>query len=187
MLSQTELESKNLSLQTTLEQLKADEGTIELVAERNLALLDGNMQEVEFLTAQLELLYERKRIQNEISDNNKEMLGTEVEKGKIEQDNFKKEESFLAKNFKDKEKIQKATEKGKEKMTDLALKAVGINRAEDTKEGIRTAYGMAGKAYEAMAVVPIIGPALGVAAAAVAFALGMSYVSKINKAATVYN
>ena len=41
---------------------------------------------------------------------------------------------------------------------------------------------MAAQAYKAMAGIPIIGPALGVAAAAVAYAAGMAYKSGIMKA-----
>ena len=46
---------------------------------------------------------------------------------------------------------------------------------------------MAAKAFKALAGIPIVGPALGTAAAAVAFAFGMSQVSGIKSAATGAN
>ena len=94
----------------------------------------------------------------------------------------KANEETAKKTIIDQEKITKATIEGKKKIASSILAAAGIQNAEDTKEGIRTAYGMAGEAYKAMAGIPIIGPALGVAAAVAAFTLGMGYVKKMTTA-----
>lgn len=85
-----ELETKNLQLQSTLERLKLEEGTLEIVAQRNVAQAEGNMEEVEFLNSQLQLLYQQKQINDEIAKNKKEMAGVDAEAGDLKGEGVKK-------------------------------------------------------------------------------------------------
>ena len=62
------------------------------------------------------------------------------------------------------------------------IKKHNLSKDFNLKEAHADAYGMAAEAYKAMAGIPIVGPALGVAAAAVAYAAGMSYKAGILKA-----
>ena len=62
------------------------------------------------------------------------------------------------------------------------IKKHNLTKDFNLKEAHADAYGMAAEAYKALAGIPIIGPALGVAAAAVAYAAGMSYKAGILKA-----
>ena len=68
------------------------------------------------------------------------------------------------------------------KIEEELIKKHNLTKDFNIKEAHADAYGMAAEAYKAMAGIPIVGPALGVAAAAVAYAAGMSYKAGILKA-----
>ena len=68
------------------------------------------------------------------------------------------------------------------KIQEELIKKHNLTKDFNLKEAHADAYGMAAEAYKAMAGIPIVGPALGVGAAAVAYALGMSYKAGILKA-----
>ena len=110
-----------------------------------------------------------------VADKNKlEGKGT---KDSVEGDG-KKEKS--GKKLKDK-LLAGIKEKGDAEMEQI-MNAGILSKKADIKDAISNSYTMAQEAYKALASVPVIGPALGAAAAAVAFAFGMKQVAGIKAA-----
>ncbi len=79
-------------------------------------------------------------------------------------------------------KVKEQEVKQIKKIEEELKKKHQLSKDFNIKEAHADAYGMAAEAYKALAGIPIIGPALGVAAAAVAYAAGMSYKAGILKA-----
>ena len=86
------------------------------------------------------------------------------------------------KKIKVKDKLQKIIMKNEDSIRAAVLETKEIQKAGQVRDGISNAYIMAQEAYKAMAKIPFVGPALGVAAAATAFAYGMKQVDGIKKA-----
>jgi len=79
-------------------------------------------------------------------------------------------------------KVKDEEVKGIKKVEQALIKKHNLTKDFNLKEAHADAYGMAAEAYKALAGIPIVGPALGVAAAAVAYAAGMAYKGGILKA-----
>ena len=81
-----------------------------------------------------------------------------------------------------KEASQKAILRGEKGIAAIIEESSAKQKADALKTAVQNSYAMASKAYQAMAGIPIVGPALGAAAAATAFTLGMGYHAKIQSA-----
>ena len=175
-MSFNELESLVLATQTTLERLKADEGSLETLADKTEMSLESDMAEIERLTEILRLLQNKDDLNKKIAGNKKKLDEGEVITTVLGDD--KKEKSST--KLKDK-LLAGIKEKG---AAEIAMITEGslLSKKDEIREGVSNAYVMAQEAYKALASVPIIGPALGAAAAAVAFAFGMKQVAGIKKA-----
>ena len=110
---------------------------------------------------------------------NDESLKNEI-KGK--DDATKSTAANAEKELKIGQKLHKAVIGNRDEVIERIKGSAEALKAGKIKEGVANAYVMAQEAYKAMAKLPIIGPALGVAAAAVAFAYGMKQVDGIKKA-----
>ena len=88
----------------------------------------------------------------------------------------------LSKEDKFRAKLQKSIIGDAEERLEKIKQSDEVLKGGKIKEGVANAYIMAQEAYKAVAKIPFVGPALGVAAAAVAFALGMKQVEGIKKA-----
>ena len=104
-------------------------------------------------------------------------LNTEIHTDK--QNAIAKEEKSLTKK---EEKVAKKITEGLESQTKKILEADSVKTASAIKKGMQNAYTMAQEAYNAMAAIPLAGPALGMVAAAAAFTFGMKQVASIRSA-----
>ena len=128
----------------------------------------------------------------EIVDSNEEVSGSYIKLNDLKAKNIGLTEDDLSlsnadtKNEEKKQealisqaKIQSAMASSKEKMQIKIMELKKLERADDVKEAMRTAYGMAGDAYRSLAKIPLVGPVLGAIAAAAALSLGMKWAGKI--------
>ena len=104
-------------------------------------------------------------------------LNTEIHTDK--QNAIAKEEVSSTKK---EEKIAKKITEGLDNQTKKILQADTVKTASAIRKGTQNAYTMAQEAYNAMAAIPLVGPALGIVAAAAAFAYGMKQVTSIKSA-----